>query len=141
MSEVVLDASALLALLNREPGHEEIARIITHAAISAVNLSEVAAKLAESGMPGEEIRNALEGLALETHDFGRELAFQAGLLRPSTRSRGLSLGDRACLALGQQLNLPVLTTDRAWEGLDLGVEVRLITHLTHERSSTLTGQP
>lgn len=126
MSEVVLDASALLALLNMEPGHEEIARIITHAAISTVNLSEVAAKLSESSMPGEEIRNALEGLALEAHDFGRELAFQAGLLRPLTRSRGLSLGDRACLALGQQLNLPVLTTDRAWEGLDLEVEVRLV---------------
>lgn len=126
MSEVVLDASALLALLNKEPGHEEIAWVVPRAAISAVNLSEVAAKLAESGMPGEAIRDALEGLALETHDFGRELAFQAGLMRPLTRSRGLSLGDRACLALGQQLNLPVLTTDRAWEGLDLGVEVRLI---------------
>lgn len=126
MSEVVLDASALLALLNREPGHEDIARAISHAAISAVNLSEVTAKLAEGGMPGEEIRAALEGLALETHDFGRELAFQTGLLRPLTRFRGLSLGDRACLALGLQLNLPVLTTDRAWEGLDLGVEVRLI---------------
>jgi len=125
VSDVVLDASALLALLNRESGHEEVARIISRAAISAVNLSEVATKLAESGMPGEAIRDALEGLALETHDFGRELAFQTGLLRPTTRSRGLSLGDRACLALGQQLNLPVLTTDRAWEGLDLGVEVRL----------------
>lgn len=126
MSEVVLDASALLALLNREPGHEEIARIISHAAISAVNLSEVVSKLAESGMPGEAIRDALEGLALEIHGFGRELAFQAGLLRPLTRSRGLSLGDRACLALGRQLNLPVLTTGRAWEGLDLGIEVRLV---------------
>jgi PIN domain nuclease of toxin-antitoxin system len=126
VSEVVLDASALLALLNREPGHEEIAPIISRAAISAVNLSEVAAKLAESGMPGEAIRDALEGLALEIHSFGRELAFQAGLLLPLTRSRGLSMGDRACLALGQQLNLPVLTTDRAWEGLDLGVAVRLV---------------
>ncbi len=126
MSEVVLDASALLALLNREPGHDEIARVIPHAALSTVNLSEVAAKLAESGMPGETIREVLEGLALEIHDFGRELAFQSALLRPVTRPRGLSLGDRACLALGQQLNLPVLTTDRAWEGLELGVEVRLV---------------
>ncbi len=122
----MLDASALLALLNREPGHDEIARVIPHAALSTVNLSEVAAKLAESGMPGETIREVLEGLALEIHDFGRELAFQSALLRPVTRPRGLSLGDRACLALGQQLNLPVLTTDRAWEGLELGVEVRLV---------------
>ncbi len=96
------------------------------AAISAINLSEVAAKLAESGMPEEVIREALEGLAMEVHDFGRELAFQTAMLRPSTRPEGLSLADRACLALGRRLDIPVLTTDRAWEGLDLEVEIRLI---------------
>ncbi len=122
----MLDASALLALLNREPGYEEIAEIIPHAAISAVNLSEVVAKLADSGMPEGEIREALEGLALEVHGFERELAYETGLLRPATRSRGLSLGDRACITLGSRLELPVLTTDRAWEGLDARVEVRLV---------------
>ena len=121
-----LDASALLALLNREPGYEEVAGTIPHAATSAVNLSEVVAKLADNGMPEEEIREALEGLALEVHSFGRELAYETGLLRPTTRSSGLSLGDRACLALGSQLELPVLTTDRAWEGLDVEAEVRLV---------------
>jgi len=126
VSEVVLDASALLALLNRELGHEEVARAVPDAAISAVNLSEVAAKLAEVSMPEEAIREALEGLALEVHDFGRELAFRTAMLRPSTKSRGLSLADRACLALGQRLDLPVLTTDRVWEELELEVEVRLI---------------
>jgi ribonuclease VapC len=59
------------------------------------------------------------------HDFDQELAFQAGFLHPLTRFRGLSLGDRACPALGQQLNLPVLTTDRIWGELDFGVEVRM----------------
>lgn len=122
----MLDASAILAMLNSEPGHEEVARVVSYAVISAVNLSEVVSKLAENGMPGEEIEEALEGLALEIHDFGRDLAFQTGLLRLSTRSRGLSLGDRACLALGKQLHLPVLTTDRAWEDLELGVEVRQV---------------
>ncbi len=126
MSEVVLDASALLALLNKEPGHEEVAQTMPDATISAINLSEVAAKLAESGMPEEVIREALEGLAMEVHDFGRELAFQTAMLRPSTRPKGLSLADRACLALGRRLDIPVLTTDRAWEGLDLEVEIRLI---------------
>ena len=126
MSEVVLDASALLALLNQEPGHEEVARSIPHAAISAVNLSEVVAKLSESSMPEEEIREALEGLALEVHGFGRESAYATGLLQPTTRSKGLSLGDRACLALGNRLELPVLITDRAWEGLDVRAEVRLV---------------
>ena len=121
-----MDASALLALLNREPGYEEIAEIIPHAAISTVNLSEVVAKLADSGMPEGDIREALEGLALEVHSFKRELAYETGLLRPATRSRGLSLGDRACITLGSRLELPVLTTDRAWEGLDARVEVRLV---------------
>lgn len=126
MSEVLLDASALLTLLNREPGHKEVAETIPDAAISTVNLSEVATKLAEYGMPDAEIREALEGLALEIHDFDRELAFRTGLLRPMRRSQGLSFGDRACLALGSRLGLPVLTTDRAWETLDLAVEIRLI---------------
>jgi PIN domain nuclease of toxin-antitoxin system len=125
VSEVVLDASALLAPLNREPGHEEVAGTIPHAAISAVNLSEVVAKLADSGMPEAEIWEALEGLALEVHDFGREPAYQTGFLRPTTKSRGLSLGDRACLALGKQLETPVLTTDSAWDGLDVEVEIKL----------------
>ncbi len=126
MSEAVLDASALLALLNREPGHEEVARTIPDAAISAVNLSEVAAKLAESGMPEESIREALGGLAIDVHDFGRDLAFQTAMLRPLTKHKGLSLADRACLALGQRLNLPVITADRVWKELDLEVEVGLI---------------
>lgn len=67
-----------------------------------------------------------EALALDVHDFGRELAFQTAMLRPTTKHKGLSLADRACLALGGQLGLPVLTTDRAWTELELGVEVRLI---------------
>jgi PIN domain nuclease of toxin-antitoxin system len=126
VSKIILDASALLALLNREPGHEEVARCIPHAAVSAVNLSEVIAKLADNGMPESTIREILEGLTLEVHDFGRELAYATGLLRPATKSKGLSLADRACLALGGRLDLTVLTTDRAWGALDMGVNVKLV---------------
>ena len=126
MSEVVLDASALLALLKEEPGHERVAEVVARAAVGAVNLSEVAAKLADAGMPEGAVREALGGLALEIHDFDRELAFRTGMLRPLTRSTGLSLADRSCLALGRRLDLPVLTTDRAWKDLDLAVEVRLV---------------
>lgn len=111
MSEAVLDASALL---NEEPGHEEAARTIRDAAISAVNLSEVAAKLAEGGMPEEAIREALEWLALDVYDFGREPAFRTAMPRPQTKHRGLSLADRACLAPERRLDLPVITADRAW---------------------------
>ena len=126
MADVVLDASALLALLNTEPGSEEVERTIPGAAISTVNLSEVVAKLVEAGMPEEAVRSVLGGIGLEIHPFDVELAFQTGILRPQTRALGLSLGDRACVALGLQLKAPVLTTDRNWKSLDVGVEVRAI---------------
>ena len=126
MADVVLDASALLALLNTEPGSEEVERTIPGAAISAVNLSEVVAKLVEAGMPEEAVRSVLGGIELEIHPFDVELAFQTGILRPQTRALGLSLGDRACVALGLQLKAPVLTTDRNWKSLNVGVEVRAI---------------
>jgi len=92
--------------------------------VSAVNLSEVVAKLADHGVPLGEIRQALT-LGLEVVPFTEELAYAAGELRPLTRDRGLSLGDRACLALAKTLKRPVLTADRGWASLDLGVEVRL----------------
>jgi PIN domain nuclease of toxin-antitoxin system len=123
---VVLDASAVLALLNREPGAEEVEKTIPGAAIGAVNLSEVVAKLAERGMPEEAIRLALSGIELDVTPFDGPLAYRAGLLRVSTRGLGLSFGDRACLALGRQLGMPVLTADRRWSELSVGVEVRVI---------------
>ena len=126
MSSIVLDASALLAFLNQEPGTEQWTSAVGESMISAVNLSEVVAKLADAGMPEAEIREALEPLGLEVASFDAELAYQAGLLRPQTKQFGLSLGDRACLALARSGTLPVLTADRAWEALRVGVEIRII---------------
>lgn len=103
-----------------------MADTIPSATISAVNLSEAAAKLAESGMPEEVIQETLEGLALEVHDFEYELTLRAAMLRPSAKHKGLSLADRACLALGQRLDLPILTASRTWEGLKLEAKIRLI---------------
>jgi PIN domain nuclease of toxin-antitoxin system len=123
---VVLDASALLALLNSESGADVVAGVLSDAAVSAVNLSEVVAKLSEGGMPEEAITEALDDLELFVVAFDADQAFAAGMLRPLTRSRGLSLGDRACLALGVRLGYGVLTADRLWATLDLGVEVRLV---------------
>ena len=122
---VVLDASAVLALLNSEPGADIVSDAVTGAPISAVNLSEVVAKLADGGMPEDAIRSTLDGLSLNVVPLYAEAAYLAGLLRPSTRSAGLSFGDRACLGLALQLELPVLTVDRRWADLDLGLEVRL----------------
>jgi len=127
MSQGVLDASALLALLNQERGSERVAAIITDkAAMSTVKFSEVVAKLSNDGMPNEMIRDLLDSLELEVIDFDTELAYQTGLLRPFTKHAGLSLGDRACLALAQHLRLPALTTDRVWDALSLGIPVQVI---------------
>ncbi len=127
MKRGVLDASALLALLNGEAGSELVASVIADgAAISTVNLSEVVTKLSEIGMPETPIHDVLDLLGLEIINFDFEQAYQVGLLRPLTRHAGLSLGDRACLALAKQLGLPALTTDRAWEGLAVDITVQMI---------------
>ncbi|MDE2639506.1 MAG: type II toxin-antitoxin system VapC family toxin [Chloroflexota bacterium] len=127
MSEWVLDASAVLAVIKREPGEDRVAEALdAGAVVSAVNLSEVVAKLAAAGAPEAGIRARIEALRLDVAPFDADAAFAAGLLIPLTRSAGLSLGDRACIALGQRLGLPVLTADAAWAGLDLGVEITVL---------------
>jgi PIN domain nuclease of toxin-antitoxin system len=127
MAGYVLDASALLVLLKGEAGSERVIEaLMDGAAISAVNFSEVVAKLREGGMLEEAIHESLDSLELDIVEFDTEFAYQAGLLRPLTKSAGLSLGDRACLALAQNLNLPALTADRAWDSLSLGIRVQVI---------------
>ena len=127
MSKWILDASAVLALLNQEPGSNVVERALGDgASVVTVNLAEVVAKLADAGMPNQAIREALGALPISVVDFDEDLAYRTGLLRPPTHELGLSLGDRACLALAQRLRLPVLTTDHAWASLDIGVEVRVL---------------
>ncbi len=125
VSNVVLDASAVLALLQDEPGGDRVLDSLPGGLISSVNLSEVVAKLAELGMPESEIRLALS-LGLEVVPFDEAQAYSAGALRPVTRSAGLSLGDRACLALALSRDLPALTTDRVWRDMGIDVEVEVI---------------
>lgn len=126
MGKVVLDASALLVLLNDESGSASVEAVLPGAAISAVNLSEVVAKLADRSVPLEIISTALLSLGLEVHPFDQEMAFVAGSLRPKTRSAGLSFGDRGCLALALLLSRTVLTADKSWKNLRLGVKIRLV---------------
>ena len=127
MNSSVLDASALLVLLKGEAGSEQVIEAITDgASISAVNFSEVVGKLRDGGMPEEAIHESLDPLELYIVEFDTKLAYAAGLLRVLTKSAGLSLGDRACLALAQHLNLPALTTDRVWKDLLPNVAVQLI---------------
>ena len=126
MSSTVLDASALLALLHRERGFQVVADHIKDAAVSAVNLSEVVARLADRGLLEQVIRQSLEEMSIVVIPFETEQAYIAGMLRVETRSVGLSLGDRACLALARQLRVPALTADRRWAELDVGINVQVI---------------
>lgn len=123
---VVLDSSALLCLLNAEPGAERVAGLLDGAAISTANLAEAIGKLREHGLSAAETREALAGLPLDIRPFTEEEAHAAGALRPATRALGLSLGDRACLALAQEMQALALTADREWLKLDIGVEVEAV---------------
>ena len=122
---VVLDASGMLALLNSEPGAGVVAKMLPQAIMSSVNLSEVVSKMADNGVPEPVVHELLDGFDLEVVPFDIEQSYRAGMLSPSTRSQGLSLGARACIALAMGLGLPVLTGDRIWADLDLGIEVQL----------------
>lgn len=126
MSEWILDASALLALLNQEPGAPVVEAALPDGVMSTVNLSEVLAKLHEVGLSKDEAWAAVSGLALTFVEFDTDAARDAAGLRPSTRTIGLSPGDRACVALGRARNAPILTADRSWSDLDVGVVVKLI---------------
>lgn len=122
----VLDSSAVLALLFKEPGAELVAPMASDASISTVNLSEVVSKLIDEGLSPAEARRTAQSMPMQVHLFDPESAIQTGLLRSATRAHGLSLGDRACLALAAHLQAEAVTADRAWIGADVGVEIRLI---------------
>ena len=126
MSEAfVLDASALLCLLNAEPGADRVAEALPRSVIGAVNLSEVVAKLAEAGGGRDRIELALRALHLRVIPFDDAQAVLAGMLRPTTKALGLSLGDRACLALARQMSATALTADRTWAGLSEDAAARV----------------
>jgi PIN domain nuclease of toxin-antitoxin system len=125
-SSTVIDASAVLALLNDEPGADAVAARLAGGILSTVNLAEVVSVLADNGVPDLEIRFAISALGLVSVAFDDEMAHFAGALRPKTKALGLSLGDRACLALALHSSSSVLTADRSWRELRIGIEVELI---------------
>ena len=126
MKKVVLDASAVLVVLNNEAGADVVADYLSEGVISAVNSAEVIGKLAEAGMPGAVAVNALNILSLQVVLFDRELAARTGALRPLTKHLGLSLGDRACLATAERLELPVVTADLQWKEIKLPITIKQI---------------
>lgn len=127
MNEVVLDASAILALLQHERGAEKLTdEILDHAVVSTVNLAEVQTKLVIGGFSTDEAWEHTRSTASRAEPFTDELARHAGSLVTHTRKYGLSLGDRACLALAISLKAPVYTTEQAWKNLKLGIPIHVI---------------
>lgn len=124
----VLDASALLVLVLAEPGSEKVLRLLEtgRCSMSAVNHAEVVGKLNEIGMADDEIGRILDGLRIHIEAFDREQAHRCGLLRRTTRTLGLSLGDRACLQLAAALGAVAVTADRTWLRVKTGARVELL---------------
>jgi ribonuclease VapC len=127
VSSVVLDASALIAVLTGEPGGEKLTpRLLDAAIVSTVNLAEVQGRLVRGGAdPNEAWENILAPIR-EAAEFTPEQARIAGSLIAETRALGLSLGDRACLALGMTLNSAIYTADRSWKNLKLGLRIHML---------------
>lgn len=126
----VLDASAVIALLNREPGVEVVGPILSSSIISTINWAEVITWIGTqrnlSGVVIDDARDILEGSGLTTVPVTEAQAEAAGLLEFQTRAAGLSLADRVALTLAMEFELPVFTSDRQWDRVNVGAEVRQI---------------
>ncbi|HTC07021.1 MAG TPA: type II toxin-antitoxin system VapC family toxin [Xanthobacteraceae bacterium] len=125
MASAVLDSSAVLAILNAEPGADLVIATLDDALLSTVNYAEVVTKIVERGGTYKEAEAALQLITATVIDFDLALAQRTGALRAETRKRGLSLGDRACLSLAEREGVPAITGDRSWVGAVSSVEVRL----------------
>ena len=127
MNRIVLDASAILAVILPEPGHEKLTgELLSKAVCSTVNLAEVQAKLVSRGWPSDDAWHDAASPVRELVPFDAEQAKTSGDLITVTRSLGLSLGDRACLALAIVLDAPVYTTDKNWNKLRVGIPVHVL---------------
>lgn len=123
---VVVDSSAILAVLNREPGADFIISRLPGSFVSAINLQEVAKKMLEAGSTTDAIQAAMRRLGVQILSHDAEDAYQAAMLAEATRQFGRGLGDRSCMALAIKLGVPAITTDRAWARIEVpGLEVIL----------------
>jgi ribonuclease VapC len=122
----VVDSSVVLAYILDEPGATALTEPGACCHLSMVNLAEVYTKVVERGGAIADVQDILAKLPIRVRSFREEHAIDVAALRAATRHLGLSFGDRACLALGKALHLPVLTADRKCHDLDLGIDIRLI---------------
>lgn len=121
----LLDTSAIIALLKKEPGYEILEDVIANSSMSSVNLSELVAVLARSGVPEEEIDEIITDIVPEIIPFSENLSIKTGKLISVTKEYGLSLGDRACIATGSYYNMEIYTKDSIWLNLTENVKVKI----------------
>ncbi len=122
----ILDASAVLAMAQNEPGKEVVIEHLDGSALSTVNLIEVATRLIDTGFDVKYLKDQLFDSGLAIIPLDTELALSAANLRADTRHKGLSLADRVCLALAIRENAIALTADKVWADLDIGCKIELI---------------
>lgn len=126
MIKVVIDSSAFLAVSYRERGYEQVLPLLKQAALSSVNYSEILGKLLQKGMPLATAQDQVHQFVGRIVPYDERLAIRTAELLLACKSLGLSLGDRACLALALHLKLPVMTADQNWSKLSLGIEIRQV---------------
>lgn len=124
--KAVLDSSAVLALLWKEPGSDMVAALLHGALVSAVNLTEIYSKLLDRGFDNAVVCSIVAELPISIVVYDEQQARSAGALREATRKLGLSIGDRACLALAIREKAAAITADAAWRKLDLGIEIQFL---------------
>jgi ribonuclease VapC len=127
MERIVLDASAILAIIGNEPGADKLtSSLLSHAVASTVNLAEVQTKLVSRGWTSAQAWEDATSPVREAVSFDEEQARVAGNLVAQTRRLGLSLGDRACLAMAIVLDLPAYTAEKSWKKLRVSVPIHII---------------
>jgi PIN domain nuclease of toxin-antitoxin system len=126
VSEAILDASAVLAFLQREPGENAVRSVLPGALLSTVNAAEVYAKLSDRGVPHDAARSAVVAMRCTIVPFSETQALASAQFRRATKAKGLSLGDRCCLALAQERSGRALTTEKTWKLLGLDVDIEQI---------------
>lgn len=126
MSAVILDASAVLALLRGEAGGKKVEGVLGDARMSVVNMAEVASHYSKLGMPDDMVTAMLRPLPIKLIDADAGLCWEAGRLRGLTVEAGLSLGDRFCLALAKREKLPAWTADRKWRDIADAAGVKVV---------------
>lgn len=123
----VLDASALMALINNEPGSALVQVHLAKACMSTINFTEVLSKMVEQGAPAIDAKRVLDNFNIELIAFDQSQIFGVSQLRLNTKQYGLSLGDRVCLNLGKTLGLPILTSDQIWAKMnDPDIKILLV---------------